>query len=159
LNHLLQAELRGQRKLESQTPIGRFFVGDKVMQIRNNYDKQVFNGDMGIVENIDEAKSVVAVNFDGSRIDYSNTERDELVLAYAITIHKSQGNEYPAVVLPLLTQHYIMLYRNLLYTAITRAKKYLVVVGSTKALSIAVKNIDPHCRNTFLKERIQNVAN
>jgi exodeoxyribonuclease V alpha subunit len=111
---------------------------DKVMQVRNNYDKEVFNGDLGRVRKIDPENQIMRVEVDGRMIDYAFDELDELVLAYAITVHKAQGSEYPAVVLPLLTQHYLMLQRNLLYTAITRGRKLVVIVGSKKALAIAV---------------------
>ena len=127
---------------------------DKVMQIRNNYDKEVFNGDIGIVEAVDLEDRNLTVNFDGRRVDYDVSELDELVLAYATTIHKSQGSEYPIVVMPVLMSHYVMLQRNLIYTGITRAKKILVIVGAKKALSYAIRNVTVERRNTMLKERI-----
>ncbi len=134
---------------------GRIFrVKDKVMQIRNNYDKDVFNGDIGRIRRIDHEAQEVQIDFDGRVAKYDFGELDELVLAYAISIHKSQGSEYPAVVFPLLTQHYMMLQRNLLYTAVTRARKLVVIVGSMKALAIAIKNNRTQSRFTLLKERL-----
>lgn len=134
---------------------GRIFrVKDKVMQIRNNYDKDVFNGDIGRIRRIDQEAQEVQIDFDGRVVKYDFGELDELVLAYAISIHKSQGSEYPAVVFPLLTQHYMMLQRNLLYTAVTRARKLVVIVGSMKALAIAIKNNRTQSRFTLLKERL-----
>jgi exodeoxyribonuclease V alpha subunit len=109
------------------------------MQIENDYDKEVYNGDLGIVSRIHMEESELTVDFDGRRVDYGFTELDELVLAYATTIHKSQGSEYPAVVIPLTTQHYVMLQRNLVYTGVTRGKRLVVLVGQRKALAIAVK--------------------
>ena len=133
-----------------------FCARDKVMQIRNNYDKEVFNGDVGVVEKVDLEDRSLTVNFDGRSIEYDVTELDELVLAYATTIHKSQGSEYPIVVMPVLMTHYVMLQRNLVYTGITRAKRLLVMVGTKKALALAVKNVTVDRRNTMLKERLQN---
>ena len=127
---------------------------DKVMQIRNNYDKDVYNGDIGIIEKVNEQDRTLSVNFDGRSVEYDVTELDELVLAYATTIHKSQGSEYKIVVMPILMNHYIMLQRNLIYTGITRAKQVLVMVGTKKALSYAVKNVTVTKRNTMLKERL-----
>jgi exodeoxyribonuclease V alpha subunit len=134
---------------------GRLFrVGDKVMQIRNNYDKDVFNGDWGRIRDLDLETQELGVEFDGRRVAYDFSELDELQLAYAVSVHKAQGSEYPAVILPLLTQHYVMLQRNLLYTAITRARKLAVVVGTKKALAIAVRNDRMHHRHTLLRERL-----
>ena len=128
---------------------------DKVMQIRNNYDKEVFNGDIGIIESVDLQNRTLKVNFDQHVVEYESSELDELVHAYATTIHKAQGSEYPIVVMPVLMNHYVMLQRNLIYTGITRAKKILVMVGTRKALACAVRNVTVHRRNTFLKERLQ----
>jgi len=134
---------------------GRIFrVNDKVMQIKNNYDKDVFNGDIGRIRFIDREDAEIRVEFDGRTATYGFSELDELVHAYAITIHKSQGSEYPAVVFPLLTQHFMMLQRNLLYTAVTRARKLVVIVGSKKALAIAVRNNRTQSRFSLLKERL-----
>ena len=130
-------------------------AGDKVMQIRNNYEKEVFNGDIGKVLRVDTEEYALTVDFDGREVDYALTELEELVHAYAVTIHKSQGSEYPVVVLPLLMSHYIMLQRNLLYTGVTRAKKLLVLVGAKKALACAVRNRAAQRRNTRLKERLR----
>ena len=127
---------------------------DKVMQIKNNYDKEVFNGDIGFIESVDIQDRTLLVNFDGRSIEYDATELDELVHAYATTIHKAQGSEYPIVVMPVLMNHYVMLQRNLIYTGITRAKKILVMVGTKKALSYAVRNVIVTKRNTLLKERL-----
>lgn len=132
----------------------KFKPGDKVMQIRNNYDFGVYNGDMGIVRRLDEKNRLITVDFEGRVIPYEFDNWDELVLAYACTIHKSQGSEFDAVVMPLWTGHYIMLRRNLLYTAVSRAKKLLVIVGSKKALALAVKNSLSQQRNTKLKEML-----
>ncbi len=130
-------------------------VRDKVMQIRNDYDKDVFNGDIGTVVYVDTQDKELTVNFDGREVKYDVTELDELVLAYATTIHKSQGSEYPIVVMPISMSHYIMLQRNLIYTGITRAKKILVMVGTKKALFYSIRNVTVSERNTRLKERLQ----
>lgn len=135
-----------------------FRVSDKVMQIRNNYDKEVFNGDMGIIEAVDLQDRTLKVSFDQRSITYDSTELDELVHAYATTIHKAQGSEYPIVVMPILMNHYVMLQRNLIYTGITRAKKILVMVGTKKALSYAVRHVTVTERNTLLKERLNGAA-
>lgn len=132
-----------------------FRVNDKVMQIRNNYDKEVFNGDIGMIDAVDMAARKLKVNFDGRIVEYDVTELDELKLAYATTIHKAQGSEYPIVVMPVLMNHFVMLQRNLIYTGVTRAKKILVLVGTRKALAYAVRNVTVTKRNTLLKERLQ----
>jgi exodeoxyribonuclease V alpha subunit len=135
---------------------GRLFrVSDKVMQISNNYDKEVFNGDIGRIAAIDIEDKKLSIRFDDKAVDYEWGELDQLVLAYAISIHKSQGSEYPAVVVPILTQHYIMLQRNLLYTAITRARKLVVLVGTRRALAVAVRNNPVQHRYTALAARLQ----
>ena len=130
---------------------------DKVMQIRNNYDKEVFNGDIGVVVSVDGEERQLTVDFDGRDVVYDSSELDELVLAYAATIHKAQGSEYPIVVMPVMMNHYVMLQRNLLYTGITRAKKVLVLVGTKRALSYSVRHVTVTERNTMLKERLQAV--
>ena len=135
-----------------------FRLDDKVMQIKNNYDKEVFNGDIGVIASVNVEERTLKVNFDGRLIEYDVTELDELVHAYATTIHKSQGSEYPIVVMPILMNHYVMLQRNLIYTGITRAKKILVMVGTKKALSYAVRNVTVTKRNTLLKERLEAAA-
>ena len=132
-----------------------FRVRDKVMQIRNNYDKEVFNGDIGVVDRVDLEDRALFVQFDDRLIEYDATELDELVLAYATTIHKAQGSEYPIVVMPVLMTHYVMLQRNLVYTGITRAKKGLVIVGTKKALALAVRNVTVTRRNTKLRDRLR----
>jgi exodeoxyribonuclease V alpha subunit len=128
--------------------------GDKVMQIENDYDREVYNGDVGIVRRIEQEEGELVVAFDGREVSYGFGELDELVLAYATTIHKSQGSEYPAVVIPLSTQHYAMLARNLLYTGVTRGKKLVVLVGQRKALAIAVRNHNSGRRWTKLREHL-----
>lgn len=133
-------------------------VGDKVMQLRNNYDLDVFNGDIGRVASIDEEEQQLAVSYDGREVRYEYAQLDELVLAYACSIHKAQGSEYPVVVLPLHTQHYAMLQRNLLYTGITRARRLVVIVGSRKALALAVRNDRVEQRCSRLGARLQNTA-
>ena len=131
-----------------------FRQGDKVMQIRNNYDKNVFNGDIGYITAVDTNERTLTVTFDNRLIEYDITELDEIVLAYAITIHKSQGSEFPVVVMPVTMKHFVMLQRNLIYTGITRAKKICVLVGTTKALAYAIRNQTVSKRNTKLKERL-----
>src|SRR6185436_13687270 len=130
-------------------------VGDKVMQVRNNYDLEVFNGDIGRVAEIDAVDQLVRVTFDGRGVVYDFASLDELVLSYACSIHKSQGSEYPCVVIPLHTTHYLMLQRNLLYTAITRAKRLAILVGEERALRIAVGNRKTRERFTRLAERLR----
>ncbi|MCX7920605.1 MAG: ATP-dependent RecD-like DNA helicase [Clostridia bacterium] len=130
-------------------------LNDKVMQIKNNYDKNVFNGDIGTISKIDMEDKTLAIRFDGNDVDYDATELDEVVLAYATTVHKSQGSEYKIVVAPFTMQHYMMLQRNLLYTCVTRAKKIFVLVGSKKAIGIAVSNSKIQQRNTMLAKRLQ----
>lgn len=152
LNRTLQEKLNPNGQV-LQRGGAQFRVGDKVMQIRNNYDKDVFNGDMGRILTIDE--EMMSVNFQDRSVMYELSELDELVLAYAVSVHKSQGAEYKAVVMPLTTQHYMMLQRNLLYTAITRAKGLVVLVGTKKALNMAVKNNVVSQRHTTLAERIR----
>ena len=130
---------------------GRSFrINDKVMQIRNNYDKDVFNGDIGRILKIDSVNQAITILFDGRAVNYDYPDLDEIVLAYAVSVHKSQGSEYPCVVIPLLTQHYVLLQRNLLYTAVTRGKKLVIVVGSKKAMAIAVNNDRQQNRYSFL---------
>ncbi|MDE6701607.1 MAG: ATP-binding domain-containing protein, partial [Acetatifactor sp.] len=131
-----------------------FRPNDKVMQIKNNYDKEVFNGDIGVVEKVDMEERTLTVQFDKRPVEYDIMELDELTHAYATTIHKSQGSEYPIVVMPILMNHYVMLQRNLIYTGITRAKKIFVMVGTRNALAYAVRNVTVHKRNTMLKERL-----
>ena len=133
-------------------------AGDKVMQVRNNYDLEVFNGDIGRIAEIDEVDQIVRVTIDGRTVAYDYGSLDELVLAYACSIHKSQGSEYPCVVIPLHTTHYVMLQRNLLYTALTRAKRLAVLVGETRALGVAVTNRRVRPRFTRLAERLKEAG-
>ena len=135
-----------------------FRAGDKVMQVKNNYDLDVFNGDIGSIMSASGEKKTAVVMFDERPVSYSFNDLDDLVPAYAISVHKSQGSEFPAVVMPLLTQHYIMLQRNLLYTAITRGKRLVVIVGSRKALALAIANDKPRLRYTGLYERLQECS-
>ena len=134
---------------------GGFRVGDKVMQVRNNYDYDVFNGDIGRVVAIERLDKKVHIQYPDKQVVYDTADLGELVLAYATTIHKAQGSEYPAVVIPLHTQHYLMLQRNLLYTGITRAKERVVIVGTKQALAICIRNNQVMERNSYLAERLQ----
>lgn len=163
LNIELQAVLNpaGEKKVER---FGWTFApGDKVMQIENDYDKEVYNGDIGMIEDVDLDEGEVAVNFDGRTVTFVFGELDTLVLAYAATIHKSQGSEYPAVVIPVMTQHYAMLQRNLIYTGVTRGKKLVVLVGQARAVAIAVKNVSGRRRwsklDEWLRDSAQNSGN
>lgn len=135
-----------------------FRLHDKVMQIKNNYDKNVFNGDIGTIVQIDQEDKTLIISFDGNKVQYDVTELDEVVLAYATTVHKSQGSEYKIVVAPFTMQHYIMLQRNLLYTCLTRAKKAFVLVGTRKAVRIAVSNSKIRQRNTLLAKRLASAV-
>ncbi|HEY3789174.1 MAG TPA: AAA family ATPase, partial [Urbifossiella sp.] len=132
-----------------------FRVGDKILQVRNNYQREVFNGDIGRVAKIDTVDQILFAEFEGRRVEYEFSDLDELQLAYACTIHKGQGSEYPAVVIPVHTQHYVMLQRNLIYTAITRGRKLVALVGSRKALWRAVTNFETKTRFSLLKQRLQ----
>lgn len=155
LNISLQAALN-----PSQLSLNRggysFKLNDRVMQLRNNYDKEVFNGDLGYVSQVNMEGRTLQVDFDGKLVEYEVSELDELTLAYATTIHKSQGSEYPIVVMPVLMTHYVMLQRNLIYTGITRAKKICVLLGTKKALSFAIRNMSVLKRNTKFKERLNS---
>ena len=157
LNLLLQQALN-----PSGPSLGRggytYRQGDRVMQQRNNYDKDVFNGDLGYIREVDTEERTLKVDFDGKWVEYDVTELDELTLAYATTIHKAQGSEYPIVVMPVLMTHFVMLQRNLIYTGITRAKKICVLLGAAKALAYAVRNVSVLKRNTRLKERLNPSA-
>jgi exodeoxyribonuclease V alpha subunit len=152
LNIELQAALNpaGERKVER---FGwTFAAGDKIMQIENDYEKEVYNGDIGYIDNVDPDAGELTATFDGRAVTYGFGELDTLVPAYAATIHKSQGSEYPAVVIPVLTQHYTMLQRNLLYTGVTRGKQLVVLVGQKKAVAIAVHNVSGRRRWSKLNE-------
>ena len=157
LNQLLQAAVNPPKE-NAPGELHRggytFRSGDKVMQIKNNYDKDVFNGDIGVIESIDTNEQTLTVSFDDRAIEYDASELDEIVLAYATTVHKAQGAEYPIVVMPVMMTHYPMLQRNLLYTGITRAKKGLVLVGQNQAVARCVKNMTVDRRNTLLAERL-----
>lgn len=155
LNNVLQSQLNGDAE-PKMTRYGRTFSpGDKVIQVINNYDKDVFNGDIGIILSIDTEDAEALIQFDDREIHYDFNELDELSLAYATTIHKSQGSEYPCVVIPLSMQSYLMLERNLIYTGVTRGKKMVVIIGQKKALSIAVRTQRSGRRKTWLLERLR----
>ena len=158
INQALQAALNPPGEQSIDKFGNRFGVGDKVMQIENNYDRDVFNGDIGFVTGIDMDDEELAVEFDGRLVSYPFSELDELVLCYATTIHKSQGSEYPVVVIPISTQHYMMLKRNLIYTGITRGKTLVVLVGQKKALAMAVKGKQVVRRWSKLKERLSKLT-
>jgi exodeoxyribonuclease V alpha subunit len=156
LNQRLQERLNpaASAKTERRLFGVTFRAGDKVMQTQNNYDKDVFNGDIGFIRSIDMVEQALLVDFDGRPVTYDWNEADELTLAYAISVHKAQGSEFPAVVIPVVTQHYLMLQRNLLYTAITRARNLCVLAGSRRAISIAVRNNKIAQRYTALEWRL-----
>lgn len=135
-----------------------FRQGDRVMHLKNDYSREVFNGDTGNITRIDQARQMLRVEYFGREVPYDLEELEDLTLGYAISVHKSQGSEYPAVILPMITSHYIMLQRNLLYTAITRAKQLVVLVGNSKAVDIALKNDTPRRRLSNLAERLKNLA-
>ncbi len=158
LNERLQAALNppSSAKQEKQLFGSTFRIGDKVMQIQNNYNKDVYNGDIGFITSFDHIDQMLTVDFEERKIAYDWSEADQLVLAYAVSVHKSQGSEFPAVVMPLVTAHFIMLQRNLLYTAVTRAKQLCVLVGSRRALAIAVKNDQVAHRYTALDWRLRD---
>ena len=154
LNHELQKHLNPQKDgIAFGSTV--FYQNDKVMQIRNNYDKNVFNGDLGRVMEINRETREIFIAFDGQKVVYDFTELDEVVPAYAVSVHKSQGSEYPAVIVPVLTQHYMLLQRNLIYTAVTRGRRLVVMVGTKKALAIAVNNDKPRQRYTRLRDRLK----
>lgn len=158
LNKILQTALNPLINPADQLTIGgkNWRINDRVLQLSNNYDKEVFNGDLGIIKKINPTEKSLGVDFYGNLVEYQTDELDQLTHAFATTIHKSQGSEFEAVVMPILTSHYIMLERNLLYTGVTRAKKLLVLVGSKKALFIAVKNNRPEKRYTGLLEKLNS---
>jgi exodeoxyribonuclease V alpha subunit len=156
LNERLQQALNppGAKKPEKALFGQLFRVGDKVMQVQNDYEKEVFNGDIGLVSGLDLVEHSLTVDFEGRKVTYDWSEADQLVLAYAVSVHKAQGAEFPAVVMPLVTQHYMMLQRNLLYTAVTRARRLCVLVGNRKAIGLAVRNNPVARRHTALAERL-----
>ncbi len=160
LNARLQAALNPDRGQIAVERFGqKFRVGDRVLQTHNNYKKQIYNGDLGVITAIDEINRELTVRFDGRDVPFDLGELDEISLAYALSIHKSQGSEYPAVVMPLHTQHFMMLQRNLLYTGLTRARKLAVIVGSPRALKLAVDRQDTRERHTALGERMREALN
>ena len=158
LNIDLQQALNPPGELRVERFGSTYGIGDKVMQVENDYDKEVYNGDLGVVRSIDAEAAEMVLEFDGREVTYGFGELDEIVLAYATTIHKSQGSEYPAVVIPLTTQHYPMLQRNLLYTAVTRGKRLVVIVGQKKAMAIAVKGKQTGRRWSKLREWLAGCA-
>jgi len=153
LNQVLQKALNPNPVI-IETRGSTFKIGDKVMHLKNNYQKEVFNGDIGTIRTVDVKENVFSVDFYGRTVNYDFTEMDEISLAYAISVHKSQGSEYPAVILPIMTQHFVLLQRNLLYTAITRGKKLVILIGTKKALAIALKNDTPKKRLSGLAFRL-----
>lgn len=155
LNAQLQAVLNDS-KLFIERGSNRYKLGDKVMQIKNNYDKNIFNGDIGFISDIDLDSNTLKVNFDGNENSYTYQELEELVLSYAITIHKSQGEEFPIVIIPVHFQSMVMLKRNLLYTGVTRARNVVILIGAKKALKYAVQNNISNDRKTLLKNRMLN---
>jgi len=154
MNAVLQEKLNAAEN-RFRGPFYSLAPGDKIMQTKNDYDKDVFNGDIGFVQEVDTEEETVTINFEGRPIHYEKMELDNTMLAYAVTVHKSQGSEYPAVVVPLVTQHFPMLQRNLLYTAVSRGKKLVVLVGEPRALELAVHNNKIRTRYTGLQEMIK----
>ena len=154
LNTLLQERLNphGDEVKKGQRI---FRVGDRVLQMRNNYDKDVFNGDLGWIVSLDREAETLEIDFEGREVTYDYEDLDELSLAYAVSVHKSQGSEYPAIIMPVVTQHYMLLQRNLIYTGLTRARKLAVMIGSRRALSIGLKNKDSAKRFTHLIYRLR----
>lgn len=157
LNSILQKILNPERAFLSRGQIV-FKIGDKVMQLKNNYEKEVFNGDIGKITRINKKEDIIEVEFPEKRVIYQGQDINQITLAYAISVHKSQGTEYPVILMPLFTSHYLMLQRNLLYTALTRAKRLAIIVGEKKALAIAIKNDKMARRYTKLKQRIASIA-
>jgi exodeoxyribonuclease V alpha subunit len=139
-------------------PSGSFRAGDKIIQLRNNYDQGLFNGDIGRVVTVDPEDGTMDADFDGERHVLDRSDLGDLALAYATSIHKSQGSEYPAVIIPLLKQHFVMLQRNLIYTAVTRGKRRVIIVGDPAAYAMAVRNVDSRQRCTTLARRLGKVS-
>jgi exodeoxyribonuclease V alpha subunit len=155
-NAQLQGALNPHRK-GVRSPAGEFRPGDKIIQLRNNYDKNLFNGDIGAVVSVDPEAGTLAADFDGERQTFERGDFGDLALAYAISIHKSQGSEYPVVIIPLIKAHFMMLQRNLLYTAITRGRKKVFIVGDPAAYAMAVRNSESKQRITHLRQKIAAV--
>ncbi len=155
LNHELQRVLNPNPPTSIERFGWRFAPGDRVMETQNDYDRDVFNGDLGMVTRIDQEEGAVIVTFEGREVIYPFGELDTLVPAFATTIHKSQGSEYPAVVIPIVTQHFTMLARNLLYTAVTRGKQLVVLIGQRKAIGMAVRGGASKRRWTKLREWLE----
>jgi exodeoxyribonuclease V alpha subunit len=154
LNQLLQAALNPHgHAIEHHGQL--FRAGDKVLQLKNDYDREVYNGDLGVISRVSSEERRLSVRFDGREVDYQDADLDTLTLAYATSIHKSQGSEYPAVVIPLLTAHFVMLSRNLVYTAVTRGKKLCVLVADPRALKLALGEVKREERVTRLAERLR----
>src|SRR5437868_4051628 len=153
LQAALNPHARGLRSLA-----GEFRPGDKVIQLRNNYDKNLFNGDIGTITVVQAERGTLEVNFDGAKHDFTRGEFNDLALAYAISIHKSQGSEYPVVIVPLLKAHFMMLQRNLIYTAITRGRKKVFLVGEPAAYAMAVRNSESKHRITHLRQTISGTV-
>jgi exodeoxyribonuclease V alpha subunit len=155
INAELQKSLNPRR--EQLIAAGKVFkVGDKIIQMRNNYDKNVFNGDMGLITAIDTVNFSLHANFENQTYEFTREDINDIQLAYCISVHKSQGSEYPTVIIPLLKQHYMMLQRNLIYTAITRGKRKVVIVGEVEAYALAVSNSKSKFRQTDLLNKISN---
>ena len=159
LNHVIQAKANPPSENKCQLKIGEriFREGDRVIHRRNNYDLNVFNGDIGFVEGIDEVEREIRITFDGRSVVYDFNELDEVSLAYAITIHKSQGSEFPVVVMPLAMQQFLLLQRNLIYTGVTRGKRMVVLIGQKKALETAVRNRKSVQRYSALVQRLRSL--
>jgi exodeoxyribonuclease V alpha subunit len=156
LNHRLQKALNTNPVMVES--LGNAYrTGDKVMHLVNDYQKDVYNGDIGVVLGFDRQSSELSVDYYGRTVCYETTDLDQITIAYAISVHKSQGSEYPAVIVPVVTQHYVLLQRNLLYTAMTRGKKLVILIGTPKALHIALKNNKPRLRLTSLAGRLRLV--
>ncbi|GAB6035921.1 ATP-dependent RecD-like DNA helicase [Fundidesulfovibrio butyratiphilus] len=158
LNELLRDRLNPSGK-ELVRGKNRFRQGDRVLQTKNNYEKDIFNGDLGWVTDVDPKAGELVVDFEGRGVLYETSELDELTLAYAVSVHKAQGSEYPAIVVPIVTQHFMMLKRNLIYTALTRARRLAVILGGAKAISIGLRNVGASRRNTHLRYRLQEAFN
>jgi exodeoxyribonuclease V alpha subunit len=157
VNHFLQSLFNADKKPSFFCGGTQFKVDDRVMQLRNNYEKLVFNGDIGFITLIDQASASFKIGFDGRHVMYSFDEATEIALAYAMTVHKSQGSEFPTVIIPAFMQHFTMLRRNLLYTAVTRATTRCIVIGEKKAIAIALRQLDTQSRITLLRKLLHSV--